>query len=849
MTGHNEKEKKGRGGVDSAEKERGRGRIRFVVDREWSIRLLRGLGLFVLAYLFTRSEMLFGAHPLGLALLAAAESGLFWIYAGLLVSVIPSFGMKALIYAVVYTAMILLRVAIRMTVDLPKEESGVEVRSFSDFSRTLFREQTALRVMTACVGAFLIGLYGMVAGGYQFYDLYHALFLMVSAPVLVFFLSGLWAENVTALLHLRDIFSLTVTGACLTYALLGMQSYGISLSVFFALVFTLWMTLRRGAAVGILVGLFTGLFVGPITAPLFGFAALAFALVRRMSVFGASLLAMSVGSAWGLYVYGLSALSRLFPALIAGAMVFCMLERLGFLPGGEGEAIAEGKGSNVTAEEVRASPPNTGRLLLEEGGEEAVLAAERLRREQKKVEDLCGAFLSVSELLKSLKESGKYPSVDELRRVCDRVCDEFCPGCVSCSRCWGSEYAEMADLLGRMAEELRKTGRLEEVILPEGLRERCERYGAILLRINEEAGILAASAMRREKAGMLSSDYSAAADLFRAAASSPPEEYTADAEKGAAGRSFFEERGIYPARITVSGGRSGLLILRGVEERAVRRLLGRGADRAAFRSVFGFVPSEPCFSEIPNGGGLTDVRISAAVQYRVSSAHLSRSARAAGREEGTCGDAVSLFESGEGRSFALLSDGMGSGGDAARLSGICTMFLSRLLSAGGDTDVTLRMLNDFLIAGAMGETSATIDLLEMDLFSGEAGFYKSGAAPSYILREGNVFRLTSRTVPAGILPEVDVQKSVFRLYHGDVIVMLSDGVYDGVTETGEDCVFLETMLGGIEHEEDLRAAAERIVNAAIQKGADRADDRTVVLLRVTECEREAETPREVRAAG
>ena len=69
--------------------------------------------------------------------------------------------------------------------------------------------------------------------------------------------------------------------------------------------------------------------------------------------------------------------------------------------------------------------------------------------------------------------------------------------------------------------------------------------------------------------------------------------------------------------------------------------------------------------------------------------------------------------------------------------------------------------------------------------SGSASFIKSGAAQSYIVSGGNVYRLLSKTVPIGIIRGVDAQRLRFNVKDGDVIVMVSDGI----TEGDDDCVW------------------------------------------------------------
>lgn len=838
-----------RTGLES-ERKRWRSRLSGIVTRDLVLALAKGICLFALALLLDRCEII-GARPFGIALLCGAESGLAFLYGGLFVSALPILsGAFRPIAIVAATAAVLLRVAARMTIDLPWDRNAEpRLRTFGTFAGALFREHVALRMTVAAISAFLMGLYAMIAGGFRVYDLFGALLGVIAAPLGALLYAAVFRDESFTLRGTRRTVTATLFCAVLVLALADVSFYRIGLAPALALGVTLWLAHRKGIAVGILAGLLLGMCVDPVTAPLYAFGAIASGGLKRISVFMGALSAFSVGMAWGLYVYGLSALSRLLPALLAAAMLFAVLERLGFLPGcacdgeehGDGEPLPEseearddrGDGEDGGGE-IRAYREERIRRL------ESALAAERLRDEERRIENLCGSFLSISELLSALSEDSRCPSVEEFRRVCDRVCDEFCPGCASCAVCWGSEYARMAALLGRMAEELRRGGRVDERLLPDTVRERCRMSGAILLRINEEAGLLIAEAEKREKAGVLSADYGAAAALFRSASRVHPEEYAVDEHKSRAAQRFLAENGVTPASVAVSGGARGCLYLWGVSRKATERLLRDGTRRAALSEVLGFLAGTEEYTAVAGGGGLYDLRLPAAPRYRMRSASVSRVARRNGKEEGLCGDSCAIFECGDGRCFALLSDGMGSGRSAAHLSGICTVFLQRMLSSGGDTGVILRMLNDFLVAGAEGESSATVDLLEFDRYTGEAFFWKSGAAPTFVLREGNLFRLSSRTAPAGILPEADVQKTAFRLYAGDVVAMVSDGISDGA----EDFELQSTLLGGTETDEGLLRAAERIADgiSAGAGGDGTLDDRSVILVAIERCgeERDAE---------
>ena len=104
----------------------------------------------------------------------------------------------------------------------------------------------------------------------------------------------------------------------------------------------------------------------------------------------------------------------------------------------------------------------------------------------------------------------------------------------------------------------------------------------------------------------------------------------------------------------------------------------------------------------------------------------------AGIRDETSGDSVCSFQNSEGYFYTLVSDGMGSGREAALTSGISAVFLEKLLMAGCPMKGALEMLNCF-IRGSEGECFTTVDLMEADLLTGRARFIKSGAAPSFVI--------------------------------------------------------------------------------------------------------------------
>lgn len=160
--------------------------------------------------------------------------------------------------------------------------------------------------------------------------------------------------------------------------------------------------------------------------------------------------------------------------------------------------------------------------------------------------------------------------------------------------------------------------------------------------------------------------------------------------------------------------------------------------------------------------------------------------------------------------------------DLARLP----CFLEKMLACGNDKTTTLEMLNMFL-KNRGAECFATIDLLEIDMHTGTAAFIKSGAAPSYIVRGKNLYKISSGTLPVGILSDISAEITEFDLKTGDVIVMVSDGICG---DPEFDGTWLSDYLTK-EMSSDLTLTAEKIMMRA-RKEDKRSDDMTVELIRI-----------------
>lgn len=156
---------------------------------------------------------------------------------------------------------------------------------------------------------------------------------------------------------------------------------------------------------------------------------------------------------------------------------------------------------------------------------------------------------------------------------------------------------------------------------------------------------------------------------------------------------------------------------------------------------------------------------------------------AAGRPgfgQAASGDNFAVLTGSHGQVILGISDGMGTGIKASRESQTVIELLEQFLSAGFAAETAVRMINSAMVLQRGMQRFSTLDICGVNLYSGQCEFLKIGAATTFIRRTMGVETITSTSLPVGIFREVDFERASKRLEHGDMIVMVSDGVLDAL---------------------------------------------------------------------
>lgn len=193
------------------------------------------------------------------------------------------------------------------------------------------------------------------------------------------------------------------------------------------------------------------------------------------------------------------------------------------------------------------------------------------------------------------------------------------------------------------------------------------------------------------------------------------------------------------------------------------------------------------------------------------------------------GDTHWLGQLSDGRFLAALSDGMGHGSLARQESGQTVTLLRLCLEAGYTRAQTLTAVNGMMLLASRGERFSTVDLVTIDLWTGQMTLDKLGAASSRLLRGRSMMELTGDALPLGILETVESRTSLMRLHAGDELVLMTDGVEDAFA----DKPALDDAIREAMSEPTAQSAADALLRAARDAAlSGRKDDMSVVVLRV-----------------
>ncbi len=195
--------------------------------------------------------------------------------------------------------------------------------------------------------------------------------------------------------------------------------------------------------------------------------------------------------------------------------------------------------------------------------------------------------------------------------------------------------------------------------------------------------------------------------------------------------------------------------------------------------------------------------------------------------ENANGDTHSVIKIDERKFMVALSDGMGSGEYAHKVSSSTISLLESFYRAKMPSALVLSAVNK-LMTFNKEESFACVDIAVVDLDDGRADVVKIGSPLGFILSGNTVKVLEGGGFPMGILDALKPSSASYTLLENDVLVFLSDGIADAFGSTTD----LYEALRSVPVRNPQQLADTLLEKALAAYGGVAKDDMTAVAVRL-----------------
>lgn len=411
--------------------------------------------------------------------------------------------------------------------------------------------------------------------------------------------------------------------------------------------------------------------------------------------------------------------------------------------------------------------------------------------------------------------------------VCENVEKEVCNNCGLKTYCYEHRQGVTRDDFFRLEELLEAQGRISESDVEDAFVKNCCKKGEIArsMNLNYREYLSAIEAQRRvsDVRGVVAGQFSGVSDILSDLSDEFKNTMRCDLDSSERIISALSALGAIPVEcicLVSDGGRMSVelelsskgdsKLSKGTIMREVSKCCGRRFDLPTVTCEGDRIRAALC--EMP----VYDVEIG-------SDQHIANNGK-------LCGDCLDYFNDGFGKTYALVCDGMGTGGRAAVDGNMAVSVMGRLLRSGLSADSSLQIVNSALMVKSEDESLSTLDLTGVDLYTGKVTLKKAGAPATFVRKNGRVTVREMPSLPVGILNGVKFSSDTVNLSSGDMVVMVSDGVITG------DEKWLEKLIRSW-NEGSTQELARAVVDEAIKRRGDSPDDDiTALAIRITDNE-------------
>ena len=835
--------------------------------------------------------MPFGMNPIGVSLICAADKYIFYIYSGLIIS-LAFVEENTFVLFLIYSAAAAVKFYVKYSRGKAKSYmlSGshsyrnLSVREKSKLMRLVHFNDTGsiiISLLISAVTGFVIGIFKIASKMPDIIctDIIVIMLFVLVSMLFTYLYSGLFEIG-------RDNKVLEKAGICaviftLVYALAPFYIYSLSIGYIFSFVLTLLASsngvnkkyaetklqieeegeseedfdedgeefknqaddeeiinrfrlnsfnhngtlsdMTRGALIGFLCGVALGDTAGAVTLGICGLiSGLFFAQSVTLAVIAGLISAIS----YSVYIAGIDAVQIYIPNMIMG-LTFYLPISTAYLKIFKTDSERKTKSKGIRFFEKD--------LLVSE------LPAMKLN-------NLSEAFHNLSSTFNELSERLKKPSFMEIKAIAGASIETICETCGNRAFCSLNSRINYNAAQKKCAEYITKKNRLDKDGFTQVYREHCVRLDEIESKINALYLGRIDENMKNDRTNIFALHYENISKLLNNNSKSGKDDVAFKHELSEQIFKRLQNMGVDSENVIIIGERQKTIYVFGIKMVDYSGTISDIIDM--FEKTCEVYLGDPEYILKEN---YVIMKIQSRNKFKIHSMYVSKAAdnssygeifreinnsrygydtnieSAESSQKEINGDSTVVFDGDDGYFYGVISDGMGSGKNAALSSRLTVLLMEKLLSAGNQKDLTLEMLNSLLLA-KNDECFASVDLFEADLVvTGRASFIKAGAAPSFVVRNNKRFKIQSSTVPAGIISNMNSEQTKFDLEEDDCVLMLSDGIIS----TFEEGSWLMELLSSEKNLREPKTLLNNILKQAGEKNV-RKDDMSVLFMRIAE---------------
>lgn len=445
-----------------------------------------------------------------------------------------------------------------------------------------------------------------------------------------------------------------------------------------------------------------------------------------------------------------------------------------------------------------------------------------------KLKEFSESFKKLSTTFQSISEKKTILNRQDIDQIFDDVSEKLCKNCSKCDYCWKKEFFETYKAAFSMLSSAERNGYILEEDIPDIFSERCINLNEFITETNKSLELAKINLNWRNR--MADSREAIALQLSEVA--NILDDFSLELYDTVSVSETMEEYIIHKMRANHIEIKQIAILEKRDKRQEIYMVAKTEKGRCITTREAGVMLSEILEKRMRPKDGTKNV-ISKDYDNIVfiedtTYKAITGIARATKLGERISGDNYSFITLPSGEMIMTLSDGMGTGVRACEESQSVIELLEQFMEAGFKEESAIKLINSILVLKSEEESFSTVDMGILNLYTGVCDFIKIGAAATYIKRETYVETIMSSSMPIGVFNDVDFEGVSKKIYDGDYIIMVTDGVLDCLpTDEKEGYIEKVIMESNITNPSEL---ANYILEKAIEQNNHTAkDDMTVMV--------------------